>query len=247
MGNPIRSDRPRVKRGFVKVGQQFLQNESTNLTDAEYRLLILLHSFKFENSSNPVIPGRELLAKRCGWSTRKVSRVWESLEAKKAIKRVSRPGRSNELRLTLDIYDPTLDTSVNTTLDTTVKGPLTPVSTEEEEGNKRGGDGGSGGDLELSLIANSSSPPVTAFDRFWKAYPRKRGKKAALKAWKNLKPNQGLVEIILKAVEAGKANGWDDPQFIPYPATWLNRGQWEDEHEGKAKSGYKFDPKYCGR
>ncbi len=21
----------------------------------------------------------------------------------------------------------------------------------------------------------------------------------------------------------------DDPQFIPYPATWLNRGHWQDE------------------
>jgi hypothetical protein len=242
MHKPIPNARPPVK-GFVRVGRQFLV-DATDLTDAEYRLLTYLHSFQFQTDSKPR-PSRNLVAETLGWSVAKFKRVRAGLEAKKWIKRCSRPGRTNEFQLTRLIYDPGSKDEPPTRL--THEPTLgSPVSPEEEEGNKgRGGD--SSRDLELSLIANSSSPPVTAFDRFWKAYPRKRGKKAALKAWKNLKPNQGLVEIILKAVEAAKANGWDDPQYIPHPATWLNRGQWEDEHEGKAKSGYKFDPKYCGR
>ena len=37
---------------------------------------------------------------------------------------------------------------------------------------------------------------------------------------------------MVKALELAKnSNDWkkEDGQFIPYPATWLNRGQWKDE------------------
>jgi hypothetical protein len=65
------------------------------------------------------------------------------------------------------------------------------------------------------------------FDKFWSAYPRKAGKKAAHKAFdKALKETS--VETILAALERQKPQ-WRDPQFIPHPATWLNRGQWADE------------------
>jgi hypothetical protein len=63
-------------------------------------------------------------------------------------------------------------------------------------------------------------------------YPRKVGKKAARAAWKKLKPNAGLVDKILRAVEQQK--GWqqwrqDEGRYIPNPATWLNQGRWDDQ------------------
>jgi hypothetical protein len=65
------------------------------------------------------------------------------------------------------------------------------------------------------------------FDKFWGAYPRKEGKKAAHKAFdKALKETS--IETILAALERRKPQ-WRDPQFIPQPAKWLNQGQWEDE------------------
>lgn len=72
------------------------------------------------------------------------------------------------------------------------------------------------------------------FEEFWKAYPKKTGKKAALKAWKKVKPDTDLFNRIMKAVEAAKrSRQWqrDNGQYIPYPTTWLNQGRWDDEIE----------------
>lgn len=66
------------------------------------------------------------------------------------------------------------------------------------------------------------------FEIFWKVWPRKIAKKDAKKAWVKINPNQILLDKILDAVETAK-EGWDDPQFIPYPASWLNAERWEDE------------------
>jgi len=69
---------------------------------------------------------------------------------------------------------------------------------------------------------------LKGFSEFWKAYPRKIAKKAAQRAWKTL--SEVSLETILAAVEAQKkTKQWQEKRFIPYPATWLNRGSWEDE------------------
>lgn len=70
------------------------------------------------------------------------------------------------------------------------------------------------------------------FDRFWKAYPKKVGKGAAEKAFAKYKPDDALVEQMIRAVEAAKrTEQWrkDGGQYIPNPATWLNQKRWEDE------------------
>ncbi len=72
----------------------------------------------------------------------------------------------------------------------------------------------------------------THFDRFWSAYPRKKSKGQALKAWKKIKPSEQLLETMLSAIERAKTSAdWvkDGGQYIQYPATWLNAQGWEDE------------------
>ena len=71
------------------------------------------------------------------------------------------------------------------------------------------------------------------FEAFWFAYPKKKKKGDAEKAWKGLKPTHDLQDVIAQAIERGKAsNDWqkDNGQFIPYPATWLRAKGWEDEY-----------------
>lgn len=73
--------------------------------------------------------------------------------------------------------------------------------------------------------------PDTAFDTFWKAYPRKVGKDDARKVFARKKCASIIVPIIA-AIEAQKLGvQWckDDGRFIPHPSTWLNRGSWDDE------------------
>lgn len=70
------------------------------------------------------------------------------------------------------------------------------------------------------------------FDRFWSAYPKKREKLEAQKVWNRIHPRNGLVETIIAAVEAAKRSpDWlkENGQYIPNPAKWLRRGNWEDD------------------
>ncbi|MHC4523782.1 MAG: replication protein [Planctomycetota bacterium] len=66
------------------------------------------------------------------------------------------------------------------------------------------------------------------FEEFWKTYPKKRAKRAALKAWKSLNPSKDLTGKILNAVEAQKAcPSWtkDNGQFVPAEELRRQRGE----------------------
>jgi hypothetical protein len=68
------------------------------------------------------------------------------------------------------------------------------------------------------------------FDQFWKHYPRKVAKRAALGAFNRLtKDEQALaVEAIEEHVAYWKLKG-TEMEFICHATTWLNQGRWEDE------------------
>jgi len=71
---------------------------------------------------------------------------------------------------------------------------------------------------------------LARFERFYEAYPRKRSRNDAVKAFTKLNPDDALLEQILASLEQVKASGeWSDPKFIPYPASWLNAAGWLDE------------------
>lgn len=77
------------------------------------------------------------------------------------------------------------------------------------------------------------------FEEFWGAYPKKQSKPDAIKAYRKISPDGELLNRILQALENHKkSESWnrDNKRYIPYPATWLNRRQWEDELEGDAVS-----------
>ena len=73
---------------------------------------------------------------------------------------------------------------------------------------------------------------IYPFDEFWSAYPKKKAKEAARKAWNKLKPNETLGKEIIQAVtDSAKTKDWikENGKYIPYPATYLNGKRWEDE------------------
>jgi phage replication O-like protein O len=68
------------------------------------------------------------------------------------------------------------------------------------------------------------------FDRFYAAYPKKKSRKVAEKAFTKPNPDEHLLADILAGIERAVNSGqWVDPQFIPHPATWLNAEGWGDE------------------
>jgi hypothetical protein len=68
-----------------------------------------------------------------------------------------------------------------------------------------------------------------AFVEFWKLYPRKAGKSAALRAFQKACMAQGDAKTILEGARRYR----DDPNrvdaFTAHATTWLNAGRWEDE------------------
>lgn len=89
---------------------------------------------------------------------------------------------------------------------------------------------------------NIHNPPIAPkgadlwllFDRFWRAYPKKKGKESARRAWRKLAPDMALCRVMAKALDRQRQSGdWqrEGGQFIPYPATWLNGRRWEDEED----------------
>jgi len=75
-------------------------------------------------------------------------------------------------------------------------------------------------------------PNRNGFDRFWDHYPRRVGKRDARKAWQQTKTERpGDDDLIAKVDELAVSKSWieSNGQYVPYPATWLRRGGWEDE------------------
>ena len=74
--------------------------------------------------------------------------------------------------------------------------------------------------------------PLCAFDEFWKAYPKKKSKGQAEKAWGKITQPSETLRLILDALKWQKASQeWtkENGQYIPYPASYLNAKGWEDE------------------
>lgn len=77
--------------------------------------------------------------------------------------------------------------------------------------------------------------PAALFARFWEAYPWKKSKGQAERAFAKLKPDETLLATMLTAIQAQTAERKAREKakaFVPewkYPATWLNARCWEDE------------------
>jgi hypothetical protein len=75
-------------------------------------------------------------------------------------------------------------------------------------------------------------PQLSDFELFWECYPKKKSKLDALKAWKQTEAVRPDIEAILAAIDTqAQSHDWvrDGGQYIPYPATWLRDGRWDDE------------------
>jgi hypothetical protein len=71
-----------------------------------------------------------------------------------------------------------------------------------------------------------------AFVRFWTAYPKKRGKQDAYRAWETLHPDSPTAERIVQQVErAATTHDWrkDNGRFVPLPANYLSGRRFDDE------------------
>ncbi len=91
------------------------------------------------------------------------------------------------------------------------------------------------------LLKDSSSPPaqadeptedlhLEAFGAFWINYPRKRNREEAKQAWiAAIRRGVDHQHMVDGAKRYAHDRVGEDPQFTKYPATWLNKGCYDDE------------------
>jgi len=115
-----------------------------------------------------------------------------------------------------------------------------------------GGDigGESGGDIATNRLPDSSRPVPTRpdptdkpcasadaereFDEWYSAYPRKRGKGQAQKAYRAARKKTDAETLLTSLRQQRGSLVARGSEFVPYPATWLNGERWADEPDGTA-------------
>lgn len=95
-------------------------------------------------------------------------------------------------------------------------------------------------DIKDKGIRSNNKPPIipqggdlSGFEKFWQAYPLKKGKQAARRAFDRARKLTTL-DNMLSAIR--KQKGWeqwtrDNGKYIPHPAKWLNQGRWDDQSD----------------
>lgn len=74
------------------------------------------------------------------------------------------------------------------------------------------------------------------FGAFWAAYPVKKDKQAAERAWRKLGPDPPLQARMLEAIRTLAALDSDWRRgFVPHPTTFVNGRRWEDEPKPVAR------------
>ena len=114
------------------------------------------------------------------------------------------------------------------------------VTETAERGDKRGDRNGQSGVTLLSQEPTTepenpiepplsvSPPPVSLFEEFYRAYPRRVGRPDAERAWfKATRDTDPSVILAAAKVYAADPN-LPEMQFIPHPSRWLNDHRWED-------------------
>lgn len=94
------------------------------------------------------------------------------------------------------------------------------------------------GDVPVSRETKTGSEsdwPVDAFEQFWKKYPHKVGKRAAVKAFAPAKRTGVAWARVIFALDRYIAEKPADRAWCN-PATWLNGGRWDDEPAALARA-----------
>ena len=112
-----------------------------------------------------------------------------------------------------------------------IRGDLRPESESESETSLESEGAGARTD-------GSGGKPGDGFAEFWNAYPKRVGQPVAQKAWASPsnKCSEIRGDIMMALAKARVSFDWtkEGGQFIPHPATWLNRHGWKDEYKAAA-------------
>ena len=202
-----------VDRKFAIIDEWVL---NLPISDRALRLYVLLVRYA-DNHTHRAFPSRETLATRMDCSKASVDRATQELIDHGAVSKTQRMNSSlvYTVHVTKGVVTPDEGGSSPVMRGVVTDDDLTRTTELEPE------------NIEP---LNSQSSVNESFNEFWDVYPKHLQKGEARKAFFKAVQRVGDVAPILE----GARRMSQDPnlpvkQFIPYPATWLNRDGWDDE------------------
>jgi len=195
----------------------------SDVSDKAVRLYAVLAGYA-DSETGQAYPGRTLLSKRLGCSTKSVDRAVLELMGLGAIQKRQRvkEGHYQSSLYTVVRIDPASRMSrPRVTAVPTPRhprpDPVSPVSHRTRT-------------TELEPVElEPQKDIVQKFNEFWAVFPRKQGKGKAKEAFKKAIDDGADIDAILRGVGRYASDpNLPDPKFVPMPATWLNQERWED-------------------
>jgi DNA-binding Lrp family transcriptional regulator len=198
---------------------------------AMQKIVLLMMANRMNHDTGLCCPSHDTLAKECGMSKRALIDQIRRLEELGYVS-VIRTKTDKKINIA-NKYILNVSSKINSA------GDALGGSAPRSLGSAGDALGGSAGDapkpvnIKPVIEPKDNKPSSTelddSFNEFYSAYPKKAGKEPALKSWKKIKP--ALYETIIADVKNRAANhiGWQDKQYVPNPATYLNQKRWEDE------------------
>jgi len=90
------------------------------------------------------------------------------------------------------------------------------------------------GENAASIYRTKGSEPcdgASDFSAFWTAYPKKRDRLKAMRAWNATRTTRPALDVVLAALEQFRVSAdWtkEDGRFIPHASSWLNGERWTE-------------------
>jgi hypothetical protein len=88
---------------------------------------------------------------------------------------------------------------------------------------------------------NGTAALPPGFVEFWNAYPAKKGRPAAVKAYRSAL-KRATPEQILDGAERYRDDPTRKPEFTKWPQGWLNEDRWTDEGERDLEQEFLDSP-----
>ena len=230
-GPPARSGED-MHRGWVKLWRKWRDHEMASDANATLVFLHLLtearrspkrnrrYGYTLERGQCDLTLGQ--LAKLTALSVKSVRGALDRLERYETITRGTQQGRQPAIItiVNFDRYNPDAPQGGNQPSDQRAT-----IGQLPEKGE---------------TVKKLSTPALAVgFDEFYSKYPRKKDRVAAKKAWAKLNVEERARALDAVVAFAAAVAEWPagERQFVKHPATWLNKGAYDDDRAEWAPSG----------
>ena len=216
--------------GFAPIPTWMLRDKTVSR-----RACLVYASLSSRSGLGAIFPSQATIAEEAGVSERTVRSALTELEQLGVVERISRRGREGRATGMTNAYVLRPNGRYEEPADIAArpKGPAKrPATSDDADGNgpqpllykaeieeaeKEAGE------LSAELLV------AVSFEDFWAVWPKKVAKPDAQRAWDKVTVVVEGERILAAAIAYRDNPGIPERQFIPYPATWLNRAGWDDE------------------